>query len=67
MQAINNDFMDINCYVKKKIIPFQDHSMTKYLKGLVYRKNVALKKMSIQLIKPKILIITESLDLVVKS
>lgn len=45
--TLNGDPMDINCYVKTKTIPYFDHSMTGYFKGVVFRKNVALKKMAI--------------------
>lgn len=45
--TLNGDPMDINCYVKTKTIPYLDHSMTGYFKGVVFRKNVALKKMAI--------------------
>lgn len=49
--------MDITFYVKTKILPFRDHSLTGYFKGVVIRKNIALKKMSTELKNPRILII----------
>jgi len=45
--SLNGDPMDINFYVKTKTIPYHDHSMTGYFKGVVFRKNVALKKMTV--------------------
>lgn len=56
--------MDITCYVKTKILPFRDHSLTGYFKGVVIRKNIALKKMLTELKSPRILIIQGSLDLI---
>ena len=55
--------MDINSYIKIKKIPFINEDETAYIRGIVIKKNVALKKMITYFDNPKILIIKDSLDL----
>jgi len=55
--------MDINSYIKIKKIPFINLDETAYIRGIVIKKNVALKKMITYFDNPKILIIKDSLDL----
>jgi len=57
--TINADFMDINKYVKVKKIPYKDESFTKYLNGVVCRKNIIDKKMQTKFISPRIFIATQ--------
>ena len=54
--------MDINFYVKIKKIPFIDQSVTGYFKGVVFRKNVAHKKMKSSFLTSKLMIITGNLE-----
>ncbi|KAF7519677.1 hypothetical protein PCG10_009844 [Penicillium crustosum] len=56
------DDMDIRHYVKLKKIPGGDPSDTSYVSGLVFTKNLALKGMSRNILRPNILIITFPLE-----
>lgn len=58
----HGDDMDIRHYVKLKKIPGGHPGDTSYVSGLVFTKNVALKSMSRSIPRPKILIITFSLE-----
>ena len=53
------DFMDINNYIKIKKIPYSDETFTKYVNGVVCRKNINDKNMKNKFISPKILIATQ--------
>lgn len=56
------DDMDIRHYVKVKKIPGGRPSDTSYVSGLVFTKNLALKGMSRNILRPNILIITFPLE-----
>jgi 1-phosphatidylinositol-3-phosphate 5-kinase len=56
------DDMDIRHYVKLKKIPGGRPGDTSYVSGLVFTKNLALKGMSRNIIRPNILIITFPLE-----
>ena len=56
------DLMDITNYIKIKKIPYQDNSETKYIQGVAIRKNLAHKKMANEVLNPRILMISGSLD-----
>lgn len=56
------DDMDIRHYVKLKKIPGGRPSDTSYVSGLVFTKNLALKGMSRNILRPNILIITFPLE-----
>ncbi|KAJ5163101.1 Zinc finger FYVE/PHD-type [Penicillium coprophilum] len=58
----NGDDMDIRHYVKLKKIPGGRPSDTSYVSGLVFTKNLALKGMSRNILRPNILIITFPLE-----
>ncbi|KAF3014629.1 1-phosphatidylinositol-3-phosphate 5-kinase [Penicillium rubens] len=58
----NGDDMDIRHYVKLKKIPGGRPGDTSYVSGLVFTKNLALKGMSRNILRPNILIITFPLE-----
>ncbi|CAD8201944.1 unnamed protein product [Paramecium pentaurelia] len=62
--SLNSDPLDITCYVKTKLLPYKDYSLTCYFPGIVIRKNIALKRMQTELFKPRILIIHGNLDFI---
>lgn len=49
--------------IKIKRIQWKDFSETRYIKGYVFRKNVANRKMKCNFEKPSILVISPSLDI----
>lgn len=53
------DVMDINKYVKIKKIPYKDETLTKYMNGVVCRKNIIDKKMKNRFPAPRIFIATQ--------
>lgn len=55
--------MDINYFVKTKIINYHDNTLTGYFKGVIFRKNVALKQMQCEIQNPTILIIIGEFDM----
>ena len=59
----DNDSMDISQYIKVKRIPYVDQSETEYIQGLLIRKNTASKKMASEIVHPRIMMISSSLDL----
>lgn len=56
------DSMDITKYIKIKKIPYQDDSETKYIQGIALRKNIPHKRMSNEILNPRILMISGALD-----
>ena len=56
------DPLNINHYIKIKKIPYHDHSLTKLIRGLVVRKNVAQKKMSKNISKARVMAFENSLE-----
>ncbi|KAF1343613.1 hypothetical protein BDV97DRAFT_323453 [Delphinella strobiligena] len=58
----NGDDMDIRNYIKLKKIPGGKPGDTAYVSGVVFSKNIALKDMQRKWIKPRIVIITFSLE-----
>ena len=58
-----NDSLDINQYIKIKIIDWRDSSKSAYVNGIVMTKNLADRRMQSQLQKPSILILRNSLDI----
>lgn len=45
ISSILNDQMDINKYVKIKIIQYKDLSLSRLVRGYVFKKNIANRKM----------------------
>ena len=58
----DNDFMDIRNYIKIKKIPGHDKNESKIINGLVFTKNVAHKKMKLEMKTPKILLLRSSIE-----
>lgn len=58
-----NDSLDINQYVKIKIIDWRDSTKSAYVNGIVMTKNLADRRMQNQIQKPSILILRNSLDI----
>ena len=54
---LRGDFMDINNYVKIKIIDWKDGSKSKYINGLVLNKNIASRRMKSVVPNPRILLL----------
>lgn len=59
---ILNDSMDICEYVKIKKILWEDDSLSKYVNGVVCRKNLVDRKMATEIKDPKILLISQALE-----
>lgn len=57
-----SDNMDICAYVKIKKILYKDLSETKYVRGVVCRKNVSNKRMKTDFESPKIMLIGSSIE-----
>jgi hypothetical protein len=62
IDSIRNEPMDINYYVKIKKLIYYDQSLTGYFRGVVFRKNVAHKRMRQSFLNPKILILLGSIE-----
>lgn len=58
----SNESMNINHFIKVKKIPYKDNSLTRYIRGLAFRKNVSHKKMITTLYNPRILVIGCSIE-----
>lgn len=54
--------MDINDYIKIKIIPFFDSSETKYIRGIVFEKSLLDRKMKWEVENARILLFNSSID-----
>lgn len=54
-----NDSVNINDYVKIKIVDYPDHTYTKYINGFAFQKNVCSKKMRTRINDPKILLLED--------
>jgi len=57
-----NDKLDINEYVKIKTILYKDNSLTAYIDGYTFEKNVYSKKMQTHIENPKILLLDCGLE-----
>jgi hypothetical protein len=57
------DPMDINAFVKIKLIEWPDKSMSKLINGLVMTKNLADKRMTSSHKNPSILLVKNLLEL----
>ncbi len=57
------DSMDINDYIKIKIIEWRDSSQSKYVNGLVFSKTVADKRMQHEFVNPRILLLKNTLEI----
>ena len=57
-----NDTMNINDYIKIKILPYKDTSLSRVIDGYAMQKNVCSKKMRTNIENPSILIINGGLD-----
>ncbi len=55
--------MDINDYIKIKIIEWRDSSQSKYVNGLVFSKTVADKRMQHEFVNPRILLLKNTLEI----
>ena len=51
------DSMDINEYVKVKIIDWKDNSRSSYINGIVMSKSIASKRMQSTIVNPRILLL----------
>ena len=51
------DSMDINEYVKVKIIDWKDNSRSSYINGIVMSKSIASKRMQTTITHPRILLL----------
>jgi hypothetical protein len=60
--SMTDDHMDITTYVKIKSIPGGHMNECKYVEGVMFRKNVAHKKMKSSIQKPKILLLNCALE-----
>ena len=54
-----DDSININDYVKIKTIHYHDHSLSKYINGYAFKKNVCSKKMKLKINEPKILLLED--------
>ena len=54
--------MNINHFIKIKKIPYKDYSLTRYIRGAAFRKNISHKKMNAFYFNPRTLVIGGSLD-----
>ena len=63
-----NDYLDINEYIKIKIIPYKDNSMCKVISGFVVRNknNIISKNIKSSFIGPKILLVNLEKDFISK-
>jgi len=63
-----NDYLDINEYIKIKIIPYKDNSLCKVISGFVMRNknNIIFKNTKSSFIGPKILLINLEKDFISK-
>jgi len=57
-----NDSIDINQYIKIKIIDWKDQSKSAYVNGIVMSKNLSDKRMQQMLERPSILLLRNILD-----
>lgn len=58
-----NDLMDINEWIKIKIVDWPDTSYSQYINGLVFTKNLTDKRMRQTIKDPKILLLKGTLGL----
>ena len=58
-----NDKMNFNDFVKIKVIEWKDSSMTRYVKGIVFSKTVADRRMQSDFENPKILLLKNTLEI----
>ncbi|CAD8079942.1 unnamed protein product [Paramecium sonneborni] len=61
--SLNTNLMDINHFMKIKIIDHNDEQLTSFFPGVIFRKNVALKQMQTEINKPVIIIIIGDFDM----
>ncbi|CAD8090951.1 unnamed protein product [Paramecium sonneborni] len=61
--SLNTNLMDINHFMKIKIIDHSDEQLTSFFPGVIFRKNVALKQMQSEINKPAIIIIIGDFDM----
>ncbi|CAD8163062.1 unnamed protein product [Paramecium pentaurelia] len=61
--SLNTNLMDINHFMKIKIIDYHDEQLTSFFPGVIFRKNVALKQMQSEINKPVIIIIIGDFDM----
>ncbi|CAD8158468.1 unnamed protein product [Paramecium pentaurelia] len=61
--SVNTKLMDINHFMKIKIINHHDEQLTSFFPGVIFRKNVALKQMQYEINKPAIIIIIGDFDM----
>lgn len=61
---ILNDTMNLNDFVKIKLINWKDQSMSQYVNGVVMTKNLADRRMKSQFTSPNILLLKNTLELV---
>mmetsp|Transcript_42700 Transcript_42700/g.41020 ORF Transcript_42700/g.41020 Transcript_42700/m.41020 type:complete len:84 (-) Transcript_42700:1048-1299(-) len=59
-----NDSIDINKFIKIFPLEWKNQSKSEYVNGVVFTKNVAHKRMPVDIQNPKILLITNSLGYV---
>lgn len=55
--------MDINEYVKVKIVEWRDSSLSQYVDGIVFSKTVADRRMNHSFENPKILLLKNTLEI----
>ena len=61
---ILNDSMNINSFIKIKIINYHDNSKSNYINGIVLSKNLADRRMDTSINNPKILLLRDSLGFI---
>ena len=59
-----NDSIDFNSFIKIVTIEHVDQQKCQYVNGVVFKKNVAHRRMSTQIENPRILLLTGSLGYV---
>jgi 1-phosphatidylinositol-3-phosphate 5-kinase len=55
--------MDLNDFVKIKIINWKDSSQSKYVNGVVMTKNLSDRRMQSQIQNPRILLLKNTLEI----
>jgi 1-phosphatidylinositol-3-phosphate 5-kinase len=58
-----NDSMNLNDFVKIKLIPWKDNSRSQYINGVVITKNLADRRMLSQISNPNILLLKNTQDI----
>jgi chaperonin GroEL (HSP60 family) len=64
MSAVLNDSIDINAFVKIVKIYHNDQSKCRYVSGIVFKKDIANRRMRSDIEKPRILLLANSLGYV---